>query len=122
MSLWADYHHGFLGRSPDYMNTVLMAYYSAADILSELNPEYSDNLRNYFEYCREHDVTLTHAFLQPVAGRVSMLYDSFEDSIGAKVNEYNKDGMVVSGAFLLATCEGVTARGNFHISACRPII
>ncbi|WP_029422872.1 4-hydroxyphenylacetate 3-hydroxylase family protein [Alicyclobacillus macrosporangiidus] len=108
MSLWADRHHGYLGRSPDYMNTALMAYFSAADLLAELNPEYADNLKNYYVYCRELDITLSHAFIQPIASRISMFRDEFEDSIAAKVHEYNKNGLVVSGAFLLAT-QGVTS-------------
>jgi 4-hydroxyphenylacetate 3-monooxygenase len=112
MSLWAKYHHGFLGRSPDYMNTAIMAYASAADVLSEQSHEFADNLKQYYEYCREHDVTLSHAFLQPTACRLSMFNDSFEDSIGARVHQFGADGMVVSGAFLLAT-QGVTAEEIF---------
>jgi 4-hydroxyphenylacetate 3-monooxygenase len=112
MSIWAKHHHGFLGRSPDYMNTGIMAYYSVADLLSEHNPEFSNNLKEYYVYCREHDVTLSHAFAQPTASRTSILYDSFEDSIGAKVHEFNQDGMIVSGVFLLAT-QGVTSEEIF---------
>lgn len=26
MTIWAQTHHGFLGRSPDYMNTAMMAF------------------------------------------------------------------------------------------------
>lgn len=108
MSIWAKCHHGFLGRSPDYMNTAIMAYFSAADVLAAASAEFADNLKQYYVYCRENDVTLSHAFVQPTASRLSILNDSVEDSIGAKVHEINKDGMVVSGAFLLAT-QGVTA-------------
>lgn len=112
MSIWAKHHHGFLGRSPDYMNTAMMAYYSAADVLTELNPEFADNLKRYYVYCRENDITLSHAFAQPSACRLSIMYDSFEESIGAKVHEFNQNGMVVSGAFLLAT-QGVTSEEIF---------
>ncbi|WP_028563736.1 4-hydroxyphenylacetate 3-hydroxylase family protein [Paenibacillus pinihumi] len=103
MSLWASRHYGFLGRSPDYMNIALMAYVSAADVISPSNPEHAENLKNYYMYCREHDITLSHAFIQPAGTRLSALTDSFEDSIAAKVHEYNQDGMIVSGAFFLAT-------------------
>ncbi|MBJ6361220.1 4-hydroxyphenylacetate 3-hydroxylase N-terminal domain-containing protein [Paenibacillus sp. GCM10012307] len=102
-SLWASRHHGFLGRAPDYMNIALAAYASAADVLQPFNPEFADNLKNYYVYCREHDISLSHAFVQPAGTRLSAVTDSFEDSIAAKVHEFNSDGMIVSGAFLLAT-------------------
>jgi 4-hydroxyphenylacetate 3-monooxygenase len=103
MSMWADLHHGFLGRSPDYMNTALMAYASAADIAGQIDPAYADNLKNYYIYCRERDITLSHAFVQPLGCRSSVLFDDFEHTIAAKVEERNAEGMIVSGAFLLAT-------------------
>ncbi|CAM2788383.1 4-hydroxyphenylacetate 3-monooxygenase, oxygenase component [Paenibacillus sediminis] len=112
MRLWADYHHGFLGRSPDYMNTSIMAFYSASDLLSELDPQYSDNLKKYFEYCREHDITLSHAFIQPQASRYVNINDGVEENLAAKVVDQNKDGIVVTGAFLMAT-QGVTAEEIF---------
>lgn len=63
MELWANRHHGFLGRSPDYMNTAIMSLYTAADILEEHHPRYAENLRNYYKYCRDYDITLSHAFI-----------------------------------------------------------
>lgn len=107
MELWSTRHHGFLGRSPDYMNTAIMSLYTAADILEEHNPYYARNLRNYYAYCRDHDITLSHAFIQPYASKVSGHVDSTEDSIAAKVIEINDEGMVVSGAFMMAT-QGAT--------------
>ncbi|AWP27967.1 4-hydroxyphenylacetate 3-hydroxylase family protein [Paenibacillus glucanolyticus] len=107
MELWANRHHGFLGRSPDYMNTAIMALFTAADILEEHNPQYADNLRRYYAYCREHDITLSHAFIQPYASKLSGQNDDVEDSIAAKVVEINDNGMVISGAFMMAT-QGAT--------------
>ena len=103
MSLWAGRHHGFMGRSPDYMNVALTAYASAADVLARSNPEYADNLRQYYIYCRERDITLSHAFVIPAGCRISAMTDSFEDTIAPKVLDRDSDGMTVSGAFLMAT-------------------
>ncbi|WP_211744910.1 4-hydroxyphenylacetate 3-hydroxylase N-terminal domain-containing protein [Paenibacillus sp. Marseille-Q4541] len=107
IDLWSAKHHGFLGRSPDYMNTALMSLYTAADILEEHNPAHANNLRNYYAYCRDNDITLSHAFIQPSACKLSGQVDSIEDSIAAKVIEINDEGFVVSGAFMMAT-QGVT--------------
>ncbi|GAA3401272.1 4-hydroxyphenylacetate 3-monooxygenase, oxygenase component [Paenibacillus hodogayensis] len=108
MTLWSGRHHGFLGRAPDYMNTTIMAFGAAAGLLEEHNPQYADNLRRYYEYCRDQDITLSHAFIVPHAGRLSTFMKTLEQPETARVIEKNKDGLVVSGAFLLAT-QGATA-------------
>jgi 4-hydroxyphenylacetate 3-monooxygenase len=108
MMLWGEKHHGLLGRSPDYMNTGLMAFYTAAELLGEKDPRFADNMRKYYEYCREHDISLSHAFVQPHASRYDdLLEDGSIESCAAQIVEENQDGIVVSGAFLLAT-QGVT--------------
>ncbi|RKN84876.1 4-hydroxyphenylacetate 3-monooxygenase, oxygenase component [Paenibacillus ginsengarvi] len=103
MTLWAGRHHGFLGRAPDYMNTVVMAFGAAWKLLAESNPMYGDNMRRYYEHCRENDITLSHAFIVPHAGRMSSFLKTLEQPDAPRVEETNKDGIVVSGAFLLAT-------------------
>lgn len=100
--IWANQHHGFLGRSPDYMNTALMSFYTASPVLEEISPEHARNLRAYYEYCRENDITLSHAFVQPMASKMSGPADS-KESFVAKVIEVRPEGLVVSGAFLMAT-------------------
>ncbi|RUT28176.1 4-hydroxyphenylacetate 3-monooxygenase, oxygenase component [Paenibacillus zeisoli] len=108
MTLWADRHHGFLGRSPDYMNTALMAFSGAAELLSGINPQFAENLKNYYVYCRENDITLSHGFIQSKISRLSALLGNGNESSAARVNEITQDGYVVSGAFLLNT-QGATA-------------
>lgn len=108
MTLWGERHHGLLGRSPDYMNTGLMAFYAAAELLGEKKPEFADRMRAYYVYCREHDISLSHAFVQPHASRFDeLLEDGSISSCAARIVERNQEGIVVSGAFLLAT-QGVT--------------
>ncbi|MCJ8014275.1 4-hydroxyphenylacetate 3-monooxygenase, oxygenase component [Paenibacillus sp. KQZ6P-2] len=108
MMLWGEKHHGLLGRSPDYMNTGLMAFYAAADLLGEKEPQFADNMRKYYEFCRENDISLSHAFIQPHASRYDeLLEDGSIQSCAARIVEENEDGIIVDGAFLLAT-QGVT--------------
>ncbi|OBZ14329.1 4-hydroxyphenylacetate 3-monooxygenase, oxygenase component [Bacillus sp. FJAT-27264] len=107
IELWSNKHHGFLGRSPDYMNTAIMSLFTAADILEDLNPKYAENLRKYYAYCRDHDITLSHAFIQSQASKISGQIDATEDSIAAKVVEVNNEGIIVTGAFMMAT-QGAT--------------
>ncbi|MBG9791628.1 MFS transporter [Paenibacillus dendritiformis] len=108
MQTWAGIHHGFLGRSPDYMNTAIMAFSAAAGVLEEQYPAYASNLQRYYEACRENDITLSHVFIQPKAGRVSTFLRTFEEPEAARIMEKNKDGIVIRGAFLLDT-QGATS-------------
>ncbi|WP_434750636.1 4-hydroxyphenylacetate 3-hydroxylase family protein [Paenibacillus amylolyticus] len=103
MTIWAQAHHGFLGRSPDYMNTAIMAFFTAADLLTELSPQYADNLKNYYAYCRDNDITLSHAFIQPHASKISGQLDATEDAIAAKVVDRTDEGLIINGAFMMAT-------------------
>ncbi|TCZ74705.1 4-hydroxyphenylacetate 3-monooxygenase, oxygenase component [Paenibacillus albiflavus] len=108
MQAWAHMHHGFLGRSPDYMNTALMAFSTAAGLLEEGNPQYASNLKEYYEYCREQDITLSHVFIQPKASRIPNVLDFFDYPSAARVVDNNKDGIVVRGSFLIDT-QGATS-------------
>ncbi len=115
MSLWAEMHHGFLGRAPDYMNTALMAFSSAAELLSEQDPRYADNMRNYYIYCRENDITLSHAFVQPHIGRFSTCLQTLEEPDAAKVIEKSEVThqilcrTIAKTEFLLGTIEYIVS-------------
>ena len=96
-----------------------MSLYTAADILEEHNPKYADNLRAYYRYCRDHDITLSHAFIQPYACKMSGQQDAAEDTIAAKVVEINDQGMIMTGAFMMATQEP-RARKCWYSRRLRP--
>ncbi|MFD2615350.1 4-hydroxyphenylacetate 3-monooxygenase, oxygenase component [Paenibacillus gansuensis] len=111
MQTWALQHHGFLGRAPDYMNTALMAFAAAAGFIEEKYPEYAANLRRYYEYCREQDITLSHVFVQPKTAHLAVLLSLIEEPTATRIVDKNKDGIVIRGAFLLdtqgATCDEI---------------
>jgi 4-hydroxyphenylacetate 3-monooxygenase len=99
---WAKLHKGMMGRSPDYMNTVVMVLHAAADLFAEEDPSCADHLRKYYEYCRENDITLTHTFINPQVDRSSLgVID--DQNIAVTMIDKNKDGIVIEGARLLAT-------------------
>ncbi|MGN1402148.1 MAG: 4-hydroxyphenylacetate 3-monooxygenase, oxygenase component [Bacillus sp. (in: firmicutes)] len=108
MQEWAVHTGGMMGRSPDYINVGIMAYGAAADMFGKQDPKYRDNMVNYYEYCRENDLSLTHTLIQPQVNRgvsASQLKDPF---IAARIKEKNSDGVVIKGARLLATQGGIT--------------
>ncbi|MFC5448571.1 4-hydroxyphenylacetate 3-hydroxylase family protein [Paenibacillus aestuarii] len=108
MQAWTSKHYGFMGRSPDYMNTALMAYSAASGLLEESNPQFAFNLQNYYAYCRDHDITLSHVFVQPRASRIPNICQMFDLPEPARIVDKNNEGIVIQGTFLLDT-QGVTS-------------
>ncbi|MET1249677.1 4-hydroxyphenylacetate 3-monooxygenase, oxygenase component [Sporolactobacillus sp. STCC-11] len=115
---WARQTAGMMGRSPDYMNTVVMTFAACADLFGD--KQGSDNMRAFYLNCREHDLSLTHTFIQPQVNRSSLYFENESDAVAARVIDENKDGLVIHGARLLATQGGMTDEllvfptGAFH--------
>lgn len=105
---WARSNHGLMGRSPDYMNTVLMALASSADFLKDKKNCFPENLCAYYEYARENDLSLTHTFIEPQVNRGQFYFEDKGEPIAAKIIGKNEEGIIVKGARLLATQGGTT--------------
>jgi len=102
---WARTTCGMMGRSPDFMNVTYAAWAGAADYFTQGlgRPEFADNMRNYYEYIRENDLTLTHSLINLQRSRdVSGMFNLKEGTALRIVRETDA-GVVVSGARVLAT-------------------
>jgi aromatic ring hydroxylase len=108
MKIWADATFGMVGRSPDYLNTVLMTWAEGADFFGQRGERFAENVRAYYHHCRDRDLFLTHAIVNPQSDRskASHQQDSTFTHLGV-VGE-TKDGLIVRGAKMLAT-HGPTA-------------
>ena len=98
MSHWARFSGGMLGRTPDYLNVILMTA-AAAKYLEENRPGFGTNMVAYYEHVRENDLALTHTLVNM---RRSRSPDA-EQEIGLRVIEEKDSGIVVRGARVLAT-------------------
>ncbi|MYL46487.1 4-hydroxyphenylacetate 3-monooxygenase, oxygenase component [Virgibacillus halodenitrificans] len=105
---WALASNGMMGRSPDYMNTVLMALASSAGFLEGKENCYPENLVKFYEYARENDISMTHTFINPQVNRETFYVEDTEQPIAAKVVKETDAGIIVNGARLLATQGGIT--------------
>lgn len=105
---WALSNNGMMGRSPDYMNTMLMAFAASADFLRGKENCFPENIVNFYEYARENDLSMTHTFIDPQVNRAKFYFEDTDEPIAAKVVEKNKEGIIVKGARLLATQGGIT--------------
>lgn len=105
---WAKSNNGMMGRSPDYMNTVLMALASSVDLLKGKENCFPENVLSFYEYARENDLSMTHTFINPQVNRAQFYFEETEEPIVAKVVGKNEAGIIVKGARLLATQGGIT--------------
>ncbi|WP_166238956.1 4-hydroxyphenylacetate 3-hydroxylase N-terminal domain-containing protein [Paenibacillus turpanensis] len=108
MSEWAKHTSGLMGRSPDYMNTAIMAFASAAELFGAKNRVYGERLRRFYEYCREQDLSTAHTFIRPPVDRHHVTSEGTDELPSLSVIRTNAEGMIVDGARLMATQGGVT--------------
>jgi len=100
---WADRSLGMLGRTPDYLNSALMALASAEDWFSQAGPGFGENIRRYYEKVREEDLLCTHTLIPPQANRAVTASQQAGGALMAHVVREDDNGIVIRGARLLAT-------------------
>src|SRR5712691_5124160 len=100
---WARATCGMVGRSPDFMNVNFAAWAAAADYFGQNRPECAINMRCYYEYIREHDLTLTHSLINLQRSRTVSGMFNLEEGTALRVMRETAAGIVVRGARILAT-------------------
>lgn len=100
---WAEPTLGLMGRSPDFLNTTLMAFAESPGVFARLGDRYADNVRRYYEYVRDNDLFLTHALITPQTDRSRSASEQQEQFLHMGVVSETDDGLVVRGARMLAT-------------------
>ncbi|KIL42801.1 MFS transporter [Jeotgalibacillus alimentarius] len=103
---WARSHAGMMGRSPDYMNTILMVLNASAELFTAEDEKCAANIRDYYQYVKEHDLSLTHVFVSPQNNRGRQ--EAEGEQIAARMVRKTEDGIVIHGSRILATQAGMT--------------
>ncbi|MCM3586671.1 4-hydroxyphenylacetate 3-monooxygenase, oxygenase component [Mesobacillus maritimus] len=104
---WAKTSGGMMGRSPDYMNTGLMALAAACDVFED-DDCCDQRIKMLYETAREKDLTFSHTFVNPQVNRSSAYLEKDESLISARIVNTTSDGIIMKGARLLATQGGIT--------------
>ncbi|PSL48473.1 4-hydroxyphenylacetate 3-monooxygenase [Salsuginibacillus halophilus] len=105
---WAKTSGGMMGRSPDYLNSEVMAMGIANDLFAEDDPMFAENARKYYEYARENDISLTHTLIHPQVNRAKAQAQQDDANVALHLKEKREDGIIVDGVRLLATQGGIT--------------
>ena len=103
MARWAWASCGMMGRSPDFLNVLFAAWAGAADYFAQNRPEFKHHVLQYYEFLREHDVTLTHALVNLQRRRTPATVDTLSEDVALTVVRETDAGIIVRGSRLLAT-------------------
>jgi 4-hydroxyphenylacetate 3-monooxygenase len=100
---WASWSAGMLGRSPDFLNTMVMGCAANAAYFAANDSAYGENIRRYAEQVRERDLCLTHTLVPPQVNRAKPPDEQADGAVALRVIEETDNGLIVSGARILAT-------------------
>ncbi|ACA86303.1 4-hydroxyphenylacetate 3-hydroxylase N-terminal domain-containing protein [Shewanella woodyi] len=98
---WMQLSYGQLPRVPDFMANVVVGLYDFRHELGKVDPQFEKNAEDYYHYCREHDICLTHALGDPQIDRSASPVENPDHAL--RVVKRTKEGIVVHGAKQLAT-------------------
>lgn len=106
---WLSISHGFMGRSPDYLNADVMVMGPAAEFFAEGGEKrFAENARKYAEFARENDISLTHTLIHPQVNRAKAVSEQKDAKVALHVVDKTDEGVIVSGIRLLATQGAIT--------------
>lgn len=100
---WAEATLGLMGRSPDFLNTTVMAFADSPEVFAQMGRRYAENVERYFEHVRDNDLFLTHALITPQTDRSRTASEQADPFLHMGVVRETADGLVVRGARMLAT-------------------
>jgi 4-hydroxyphenylacetate 3-monooxygenase len=100
---WAEYSHGMMGRSPDYLNASIAAMAAAHGFFAASDRRFGDNIANYYREARKHDWCATHTLLNPRASRAAGWAGQTDAELALKLVDQSAEGIVVNGCRMLAT-------------------
>ncbi|HEY2105623.1 MAG TPA: 4-hydroxyphenylacetate 3-monooxygenase, oxygenase component [Candidatus Binataceae bacterium] len=100
---WAEFSGGMLGRTPDYLNASIAAMAAAWQFFAQSDPRFGDNIQAYYREARNQDWCATHTLLNPRSSRAAGWAGHTDAELALRIVERTDQGVVVSGARMLAT-------------------
>ncbi|MFI5888290.1 4-hydroxyphenylacetate 3-hydroxylase family protein [Streptomyces sp. NPDC051554] len=94
---------GLLGRSPDFVNTLVTAFSSAHEFFSRTDPRFGRNIKAFHADCRERDPFLSHATINPPLNRARTSSEQDDPFVHLRIVREVSEGLVVRGAKLIGT-------------------
>ncbi len=102
IAAWARLSYGWLGRSPDYK----AAFLATLGANSDFYEPYQENAKRWYREAQERVLYWNHAIIHPPVDRNRSLEEAGD--VFMHVEDERDDGIVVSGAKVVATASALT--------------
>ncbi|MEV4867593.1 4-hydroxyphenylacetate 3-hydroxylase family protein [Streptomyces syringium] len=99
----AEQTFGLLGRSPDFINTAVTAFASAAPFFARTDPRFGRNITEFHASCLAGDRFLSHAAINPPLNRAQSSAEQQDQDVHLRIVRETSEGIVVRGAKLIGT-------------------
>ncbi len=106
--IWAKATYGLMGRTPDFLNVTITAMASTPEFYAKYNPQWAENIQNYYKYIRDNDLFLTHAIMNPQTDKSKSSKDQKDPFTHLGAVRETEEGIIVRGAKMLATLAPIT--------------
>src|ERR1700730_6898420 len=90
---WAEYSHGMMGRTPDYLNATIAAMAAAHEFFAASDARFGANIANYYGEARKHDWCATHTLLSPHASRAAGWTGGNDTDLALKLVDKSDQGI-----------------------------
>jgi len=103
MSLWAEQHYGFMGRSPDHVASAITGQVIGMDVFETHGAKFARAYADYHQYARDNDLFLTYVIINPQANRSKAWGEQNGEDLTLKIVDEDTTGVTVRGAKMLGT-------------------
>jgi 4-hydroxyphenylacetate 3-monooxygenase/anthranilate 3-monooxygenase (FAD)/4-hydroxyphenylacetate 3-monooxygenase len=103
IKVFADATLGLVGRSPDFLNAAVMAFGAAHEFFSEADARFGQNVLDFYRECRDNDVFLAHATINPQVDRSKTSGEQDDPFVHLRIVRETSEGLVVRGAKMIGT-------------------
>ena len=100
--------YGLMGRTPDFLNTVVTSLAQNSWFLEQYNKDWAANIEAYYRHLRDNDIFLTHAIVNPQNDRSKTSHEQSDTFTHLGVVKETPEGIIVRGAKMLATLAAIT--------------
>jgi 4-hydroxyphenylacetate 3-monooxygenase oxygenase component len=102
-TIWAEATYGMMGRSPDFLNAMVMALAAKRSFFAEFAPARADAVVEYYRHVARNDLFLTHALLDPQLDKSKSRDLQHDPTIPLRIVDRNRDGLILHGVKRIAT-------------------
>ena len=103
ITVWMRRSCGFLGRSPDFLNTMVTAMRCKSEFFAKQSAERKAAIEAYYEHAARNDLFLTHSLHDAQIDRSKRRSEQPDPGLALHVVEETSRGLIVSGAKMVAT-------------------